>query len=116
MTPRYLSAGFPAEWVCRSGVSFSNSRCLYTGRRISRNEEPTIIRESNHFFVTSTESENMMTEVNMEKKIESNTADAKSIAGYEAQWQGLRRVPDKLPKIALLILAVEVRHTALPDT
>ncbi|KAG7414140.1 putative peptide transporter ptr2 [Fusarium oxysporum f. sp. rapae] len=44
----------------------------------------------------------------MEKKIESNPVDAKSIAGREEQWQGLRRVPDKLPKIALLILAVEL--------
>ncbi|KAF4339335.1 peptide transporter ptr2 [Fusarium beomiforme] len=44
----------------------------------------------------------------MEKKTDSNAADAKSVAGHEAQWQGLRRVPDKLPKIALLILAVEV--------
>ncbi|KAI1012967.1 hypothetical protein LB503_001364 [Fusarium chuoi] len=50
----------------------------------------------------------MTTEVNMEKKIESNAGDAKSIAGREEQWQGLRRVPDKLPKIALLILAVEL--------
>lgn len=25
------------------------------------------------------------------------------------QWQGLRRVPDKLPAVALLILVVEVR-------
>jgi POT family proton-dependent oligopeptide transporter len=51
----------------------------------------------------------MTTEANMEKKIESNAGDAKSIAGREEQWRGLRRVPDKLPKIALLILAVEVR-------
>ncbi|KAG9503325.1 hypothetical protein J7337_006170 [Fusarium musae] len=50
----------------------------------------------------------MTTEVNMEKKIESNAGDAKSIAGREEQWRGLRRVPDKLPKIALLILAVEL--------
>lgn len=51
----------------------------------------------------------MPTELNMEKKVESNAGDARSIAGREEQWQGLRRVPDKLPKIALLILAVEVR-------
>lgn len=28
----------------------------------------------------------------------------------EADWAHLRRVPDKLPKVALLILAVEVRN------
>ncbi|KAM5358136.1 hypothetical protein ACJZ2D_015551 [Fusarium nematophilum] len=41
-----------------------------------------------------------------------NATDVASLAGQGKpeipRWQGLRRVPDKLPKIALLILAVEV--------
>ena len=51
----------------------------------------------------------MASDLVTEKKSETSAADATSVAGLEAQWLGLRRVPDKLPKIALLILAVEVR-------
>ncbi|RGP68723.1 putative ptr2-di-and tripeptide permease [Fusarium sporotrichioides] len=51
----------------------------------------------------------MGSDINMDSKVsDANMADTKSIAGVEARWQGLRRVPDKLPKIALLILAVEL--------
>ncbi|KAJ4256217.1 hypothetical protein NW762_009295 [Fusarium torreyae] len=50
----------------------------------------------------------MASDLVTEKKSEAGAADATSVAGFEAQWQGLRRVPDKLPKIALLILAVEL--------
>lgn len=31
----------------------------------------------------------------------------------DSEWANLRRVPDKLPKIALLILAVEVSSSAV---
>jgi hypothetical protein len=34
----------------------------------------------------------------------------------EAEWINLRRVPDKLPMVALLILAVEVRQNAVDLT
>lgn len=44
--------------------------------------------------------------------------DAGSTAEAETKpttphWQGLRRVPDKLPKVALLILVVEVSWLSL---
>lgn len=51
----------------------------------------------------------MASEIIMDKKSNADAADAQSVIGHEAHWQGLRRVPDKLPKVALLILAVEVR-------
>ncbi|KAH7241354.1 POT family-domain-containing protein [Fusarium tricinctum] len=50
----------------------------------------------------------MASDLNMEKKPDDNMADTTSVAEPEARWQGLRRVPDKLPKVALLILAVEL--------
>lgn len=48
-----------------------------------------------------------------------NAVDAASMADDKKtetrQWEGLRRVPDKLPKLALLILAVEACITCLVD-
>jgi hypothetical protein len=56
----------------------------------------------------------MASDLNMEKNSDANMADATSVAEPEARWQGLRRVPDKLPKVALLILAVEVCYRTHP--
>ncbi|WZH48375.1 POT family-domain-containing protein [Fusarium acuminatum] len=50
----------------------------------------------------------MASDLNMEKKPDDTMADTTSVAEPEARWQGLRRVPDKLPRVALLILAVEL--------
>lgn len=57
-----------------------------------------------------------MSNMDIETKdtVTNNTGDAASVADQDKnpdtpQWQGLRRVPDKLPMIALLILVVEVR-------
>lgn len=58
----------------------------------------------------------MASDLNMEKKFDANMADTTSVAEPEARWQGLRRVPDKLPKVALLILAVEVCSEFHPRT
>ena len=41
-----------------------------------------------------------------------DTAEEK-VPEANAEWSNLRRVPDNLPKIALLILAVEVSVSAL---
>lgn len=38
------------------------------------------------------------------------TADHDTKMPPPSRWEGLRRVPDKMPKIALLILVVEVRR------
>lgn len=38
----------------------------------------------------------------------------KKTATPDSEWTNLRRVPDNLPKIALLILAVEV-STSMPE-
>lgn len=60
-----------------------------------------------------------MSDMDIETKntVTNNTGDAASVADQDKnpetpQWQGLRRVPDKLPMIALLILVVEVRAVA----
>lgn len=58
----------------------------------------------------------MASDLNMEKKFDAHMADTTSVAEPEARWQGLRRVPDKLPKVALLILAVEVCSKSHPQT
>ncbi|KAH7145596.1 POT family protein [Dactylonectria estremocensis] len=56
-----------------------------------------------------------MSNMDIEAKntVTNNTGDAASVADQDKkpttpQWQGLRRVPDKLPLIALLILVVEL--------
>jgi POT family proton-dependent oligopeptide transporter len=58
----------------------------------------------------------MASDLNMEKKPDDTMADTTSVAEPEARWQGLRRVPDKLPRVALLILAVEVCSKSHPQT
>lgn len=58
----------------------------------------------------------MVSDLNMEKKFDAHMADTTSVAEPEARWQGLRRVPDNLPKVALLILAVEVCSKSQPQT
>lgn len=60
-------------------------------------------------------------DIETKNTVTNNTGDAASVADQDKnhdtpQWQGLRRVPDKLPMIALLILVVEVRVvTPVPD-
>lgn len=50
-----------------------------------------------------------------------SAVDAGSIAEAEkksaaTQWQGLRRIPDKMPKVAFLILIVEVSFETMHPT
>ncbi|KAL6400986.1 putative PTR2-Di-and tripeptide permease [Ilyonectria robusta] len=52
-------------------------------------------------------------DIETKNTVTNNTGDAASVADQDKnhdtpQWQGLRRVPDKLPMIALLILVVEL--------
>lgn len=63
-----------------------------------------------------------MSNMDIETKdtVTNDTGDAASVADQDKnhdtpQWQGLRRVPDKLPMIALLILVVEVRAVSEAD-
>ena len=53
----------------------------------------------------------VVTEVQNDNNINGHDTETKSTSA-EPDWANLRRVPDKLPKVALLILAVEVRETS----
>lgn len=56
----------------------------------------------------------MTTDIELQRtSLDRHDTTEEKIPEADSEWTNLRRVPDKLPKIALLILAVEVGTSVL---